>query len=152
MTDGKPNQPASGQKIVLEFLRDELQPVILKLQSVAQQTSSLRVGFWGSFTQKELRTLEQSYVETMSRFMVAYKKWYFPDEMFKDVGSSHNVQMLSDYIKVKPALKEHIQEGFRLLEYIDRILSGQKSTAYNRVAMSLSIVAITVSVMVAIWL
>lgn len=144
------SQSGTGQKIVLTFLKDELQPVILELHSVARNASSFRTGFWGSFTQKNLRNIETAYVDAMNRFMAAYKKWCFPDELFKDAGSSYTPQALVDYMSMKPALQEHIHEGFRLLEYTDRVISGQRSAASNRVAIFLSIVAITVSIIVAI--
>ena len=142
-------QSAFAQQVVLAFLRDELQPVILDLHSMAQRASLFRIGFWASFTPRGFQDIENSYIDAMTRFMSAYKKWYFPDELFSGAGHSYNAQVLADYMTMKPALQEHIHEGFRLLEYIDRVLSGQKSVVYNRVAMSLSVAAITVSVIVA---
>lgn len=76
---------------------------------------------------------------------------YFPDEMFVTAGPAYTADTLANYMAIRPALAEHVHEGFRLLEYIDRTISAHKSAAYNRVALFLSVVAITVSLIVAIF-
>ena len=151
LSSGPTDSHHTAQQVVLAFLRDELQPIILNLHALAQRASSLDTGFWESFTQKEIRAAESSYGEAMQRFMAAYKKWYFPDEMFATAGPAYTADTLANYMAMRPALAEHVHEGFRLLEYIDRIISGHKSVAYNRVAIFLSITAITVSVIVALF-
>jgi len=57
---------------------------------------------------------------------------------------------LKEYMRIKPSLSEHIQEGFRVLGFIDRLIGGARSVADNRVAVILSMIAITVSIIVAV--
>lgn len=127
------------------LLADELQPALVDLTSLAKRAASLKIGVFKSFWPKDLDALEDSYANTMTRFMDAYHKWAFPDEMFRG-RTDYDAQMLADYIKARPLLKEHINEGFRLLEYIDRTLGGHRSSARNRVAVILSLMAVVVSV------
>ncbi len=89
----------------------------------------------------------------MTRFMRAYQKWFDPDELFKGVKTDDaqgTAVILGDYFRSRQANQEHFDEGFRLLEHIDRIISGKKYIANNRVAMFLSILVITLFIVVAI--
>lgn len=141
--------PAMGA--VLSYFRDELLPVIAELQVLAEDIARFQVGFAESIRRKRLRALEGRYVQLMARFMGAYKKWHFPDEMFKGIiGASYHADVIAEYQRMKPALSEHIQEGFRVLGFIDRLIGGARAVADNRVAVILSIAAITVSIIVAL--
>lgn len=148
-----PNQNESvapAMATVLSYFREELQPVIAELQSLAEDVAAFQVGFAESISRKKLHELENRYAQSMALFMVAYKKWHFPDEMFKGIGASYNAETLTEYLSIKPALSEHIQEGFRVLGFIDRLIAGARPIADNRVAVILSIGAITVSIIVAV--
>ena len=135
---------------VLTYFREELQPVIADLQLLAEDVAAFQVGFTESIRRNKLHELESKYAQSMARFMAAYKKWHFPDQMFKGIGASYNAEVLTEYQSIKPALSEHIQEGFRVLSFIDRLIGGARSVADNRVAVILSISAITVSIVVAV--
>lgn len=135
---------------VLSYFREELQPVIADLQVLAKEAAGFKVGFVESIARKKLHELEERYAKSMALFMEVYKKWHFPDEMFKGIGASYNAEVLAEYQGLKPALSEHINEGFRVLGFIDRVVGGARSVADNRVAVLLSMAAITISIVTAI--
>lgn len=151
MSDKFPKAINPGLTTLLTFFREELQPVVADLQSLAEDVAGFRVGFLESITRRRLRELEKRYAHSMTQFMTVYRKWHSPDEMFKGIGDSYNAEVLAEYQRIKPALAEHIQEGFRVLGFIDRLVGGARSVADNRVAVILSISAITVSIIFAIF-
>ena len=71
--------------------------------------------------------------------------------MFKGVIAQDQAGLLAEYVEIKPSLTEHINEGFRVLGFIDRLLTGARAAADTRVAVILSIFAITVSIITAIF-
>lgn len=144
---------ASGQAIA-KFLFEELNPVVGELRQLAVDVSGFKLAFWASFTTRGLRNLEELYNATMKRFMTAYKKWQNPDELFGEVPPKDDEEagpMLADYLRFSDLVDKSINEGFRLVGHIDGVLSQQRSIAYNRVAMMISIAAITVSIIVAVF-
>jgi len=74
-----------GQRAALTYFRDELDPVIAELQSLAEEVAGFQVGFLESFRRNRLRKLEERYAQSMARFMAAYRKWHSPDEMLKEI-------------------------------------------------------------------
>jgi len=149
-----PFQSKQAGTIIANFMKDELLPLNEELQVLAIDVSSLQIGFFESFTRKRLDELEKSYIDSMTRFMRAYQKWFDPDELFKGVKTDDaqgTAVILGDYFRSRQANQKHFDEGFRLLGHIDRIISGKKYMAYNRVAMFLSILAITVAIVVVIF-
>ncbi len=140
-----------GTAIVLSYFKDELNPTVTALQTFAEEVASYKVGFFESLTRKKLEGMESRYAEHMSSFMRIYKKWHLPDEMFKDVQIADKTGLLAEYMQLKPSLTEHINEGFRVLAFIDKLISGARSTADTQVAVILSIIAITISIVTAIF-
>ncbi len=140
-----------GEQIVFTYFTDELNPAVSELQSFAEEVSSYRVGFLESLTRKKLNDLEKRYAAHMSSFMRIYKKWHLPDEMFKDVQAPDKTSLWVEYLQIKPSLSEHINEGFRVLAFIDKLVGGARSNADTQVAVILSLIAIKISIVTAIF-
>ncbi len=152
MSNG-PFRTKEGAERIGRFMKDELFPTLEAFQVLAVEVSSLRLGFVDSFGSKRLDSIEARYVELLGRFMRLYRTWFDPDELFKGIEAKDPqkaAMLLGDYTGAKQAIQEHVNEGFRLLAQVDRIISDHKTTAYNRLTMFLSIVAITLSIVVAL--
>ncbi|MFC6635439.1 hypothetical protein [Microbulbifer taiwanensis] len=148
----QPSKPVSRvTTVALTYFREELQPVLSELHELSVKLSGFKVGFFESITRNRIRDLEADYANLMNRFMATYKKWYLPEEMFNGTGVELTTEAYSEYHGLKSAFTEHIQEGFRLISFADRLVGGARSIADNRVAITVSISAITVSVIIAIF-
>ncbi|MDA8133353.1 MAG: hypothetical protein M0T82_01910 [Desulfobacteraceae bacterium] len=140
-----------GGQIVLDYFKNELNPAVADLQSFAEEVASYKVGFFESLTRKKLDGIERRYAAYMSSFMRIYKKWHLPDEMFRDVQIADKNSLIAEYMQIKPSLTEHINEGFRVLAFIDKLVGGARSTADNQVAVILALIAITISIVTAVF-
>lgn len=157
MTQGPFNSQRAG-KLISAFFQLELNPLIERLHDLAVESSSLRLGFVDcfveSFARGPLRSLENSYSEATIAFFGLYRRWSDLDRLFESAGFSSDAECgaaIGDYLRIQPEMSRHFEVGFRLLAHVDRVLTGQRTAAYNRVAISLSLAAITISVIVAIF-
>jgi len=131
----------------------EMFPVVRDLQGLAVDVCALRIGFFSSFYSRKLNALNHEYVDLLGNFMRVYRKWADPNELFKDVDVKDPrgaAQLMNDYTRMRGALREHLEEGFRLLAYIDNVLRDRKTIAYNRLTMFIAALAIVISVLVAV--
>ena len=145
-----PFKTEEGGKIISCFVKDELLPLIKEIRNIAVKTSRLRVGFWESFRRKELSNLEERYKSISVKFLENYHKFSTPDILFKDLKNQESPTFIADYFQTQGAVMQHFNEGFRLLSYIDNILTGQSTAAYNRASIFLSLLAIVIAVIIGI--
>ncbi|KUK50056.1 MAG: hypothetical protein XD75_0071 [Parcubacteria bacterium 33_209] len=154
MTYG-PFQTKEGGDTISIFTKDELLPIAAKIEEIAIEVSQFHLGFFSSFSRKRLSQIENEYKKISVEFIKLYHKWNIPDILFKDLKIDSKEEqklggVMADYFQSQQAVMWHFNEGFRLLSYIDRILTEQSTAFYNRISITLSILAITISVVVAI--
>lgn len=150
-----PFQSLDGGNAIAGFTKDELLPIAKKIRQLAIIVSRFRAGFLESFYRKELRKLENEYKSLSVELVSSYHKWSTPDDLFKDLNiDNDNPQqfgpIMIDYFNSQQAVMQHFNESFRLLSYIDGILTGQSTASYTRISISLALAAIVVSVAVAL--
>jgi len=156
MTYG-PFQTKEGGDTIAKFTKDELLPLTEKIENLAIQASQFRVGFWRSFLRYKFSELENLYKDISVQFINLYHKWNTPDILFKELKMDPKedqqkvAKVMADYFQSQQAIMWHFNEGFRLLSYIDRILTEQSTASYNRVSITLAILAITISVILTLF-
>jgi hypothetical protein len=153
MTDNSiPLTPA--EKIIVKFVHEELIPTTQQLNVLAVDCVLIHVGFFDFFRNSNLTKLESKYRKTAHQFMALYRKWSDPDELFASLNAKtdeQSGQTMVDYMKFEPAIKEHFDRGFRLIMQIQDYLNTKSTSLYNRIALTLSAVAITVAIITAIF-
>ncbi len=150
-----PFQTKEGGDTIAIFTKDELLPCIKRIRELAIETSQFRVGFWSSILRKSISGLEEKHKKTSVQFINLYHKWSTPDLLFQALGEEYKKppklgNIMGDYFNAQNAVMAHFNEGFRLLAYVDRILTEQSTAIYNRISVTLSIIAVTISIIVAI--
>jgi len=148
-----PFQTKEGSDTIAKFTKDELLPLIRNIEELAIKVSQFRVGFWRSFWRRKFSELEDQYKQESVLFIKFYHRWSTPDIFFDDLNIDTEDQqrlggVMADYFQTQKAIAQHFNEGFRLLNYIDRILTNQSTASYNRVSISLGILAIVISIFV----
>ena len=149
-----PFKSSEGNQIITDFLMKELFPMNKEIQTLLVDVSSIRMGYFRSLVPSDLNDIEDKHADLLERFMKAYRKWNDPDVLFKDskMKDPQKVSlMMMDYNQMQTAVGKHIDEAFRMMEQIDRITANKKTTSYNRITMLLSLLAITISTIVAIF-
>ncbi|MFH1656163.1 MAG: hypothetical protein ABH956_00105 [Candidatus Nealsonbacteria bacterium] len=141
--------------IIGKFSKDELFPCISEINKLAIDVSKFRSSFWGDLSKNKILKLENRYKDISVKFINLYHKWNTPDILFKDLNQNpkdieKDGKIIADYFSTNQAVMKHINESFRLLGYIDKILTGQDTAFYNRVSIALAIIAVTISIIVAI--
>ena len=154
MTYG-PFQTKEAGDTIMKFTQDEVFPCVHNIRKLAIKTSQFHIGFWDSFFRKEISKLENEYKKESVEFIKVYHKWSTPDILFKElnIDSKDKIRhgnVMADYFNAQQAIMWHFNEGFRLSGYINKILSEQSTAAYNRVSITLALLAITISIIVAI--
>ncbi len=147
-----PFQTKEAGDIIARFANDELLPIVGKIREMAIEVSSLRVGL---ISHTKINNFECRFKSVVSGFLVAYNKWSTPDLLFKGLDYSpedkRNILVIADYMNTKNAFQQHIDEGFRLMTYIDNSLTGQSTAVYNRKSITVSLLAIVIA-LIAIFL
>lgn len=152
------NGPFQGNKsgiVIAKFVKDELFPLLDHIRDLSISVSQLKVGFFDSFLRIALNKQESSYKDLSVKFITMYKKWNMPDLLYKEVKIDTNNPLefgpaMNDYFNSQQAVMWHFNEGFRLLSYIDSVLTEQSTASYNRISVSLSLIAIVISVFLGI--
>jgi len=148
-------QTKEGGDTITQFIKNELLPLIRNIEELAIEVSQFRVGFWGSFLRKKFLILEDKYKKESVEFIKFYHKWSTPDIFFESLNIDTKDQqklggVMADYFQTQRAIIQHFNEGFRLLGYIDRIFTEQSTAAYNRVSITLSLIAVVIAIIIVI--
>lgn len=151
-----PFNSQQGGEVISRFTKDELFPVTEKIRNLAIEISQFRAGFLESFLRNKIKKLEKLYKDLSVSFLNLYNKWNTPDILFKNLNIDFkNPQefgpIMGDYFNSQQAVMWHFNEGFRLLNYIDDILTSQTTASYNRISISLSLLAIVISIILVIF-
>ncbi len=150
MSNKLPREP--GMKLAVK-LHSELSPIAEELTELALDASKLKIGFIGSFTRKKLDSVQNRYSKLMKRFLVAYRKWmgHRTDELMEEVKPKNDDEKhayIAGYIQLRESgtTPKYFGDCFVLIDHINKVIGDHKSVANNCVAISLSLLAITVSV------
>lgn len=137
-------------KAIMDLMSDVLFPTNKDLHRLSLDVASYRQGFINSYLRFELSSLEARYRAVNRRLLAAYHTYETPDELFKgiDTGGPGPLQamIMGDYFKMQNVIKPHFEEAFRLSEIVDRTLARYAQSADQRVASSLSVLAITATI------
>lgn len=140
----------------MNHLSERVFPVVKEIQKLSLEIGDYKQSFVNSFFRNRLAELQEKYRLVNKKLLQAYHIYQTPDELFKDnILDQKNDQqeiavMLSDYMSTKNVIMPHFQEGFLLLEVMDRNLARYSQSADQRVSIFLSITAITISVILAL--
>jgi hypothetical protein len=151
-----PFQSELGGKPIMEHLSKQVFPVVKEIQQLSLEIGDYKQGFINSFFRARLSELQEKYRKVNKKFLQAYHIYQTPDELFKDatINQKKDEQkiavMISDYMNTKNIIMPHFQEGFVLLEMMDRNLTRCSQSADQRVSTFLSILAITISIVLAL--
>lgn len=144
-----------GGNTIGSFVKNELFPVTKSIRELAIEVSKFRAGFTESFFRKKIRELDSRYRSLSVDLISLYNKWETPDELFKEINlDKDNPQImgpiLMDYFNSQQAVMQHFNESFRLLSYIDDILTTQSTASFTRMSVGISLLAIVTSIIVGI--
>jgi len=140
----------------MDHLSKQVFPIVKEIQKLSLEIGDYRQDFINSFFRGRLSELQGKYQVVNKKFLQAYHIYQTPDELFKDVILDQEKDkekiaiMISDYMNTKNPIMPHFQEGFGLLEVMDRNLARYSQSADQRVSVFLSITAITISVILAL--
>jgi len=143
-----PFQTKEGGDTIGRFAKDELLPLTARIEELAVDVSQFRSGFWDSILRKKLSNLENKYKEISVEFIKLYHKWNTPDILFEKLKGQEPPLFIADYFQSQQAIMWHFNEGFRLLSYVDGILTNQSTASYNRISIVLAMLAIVISIAV----
>jgi len=144
------NEDAS--KTIENFLNDRLIPQVNALESLAVAVQRLKIGTFGVFHRKQLAALEQDFREKSKQFLTLNHIYSDPDKLFADLkldpqkDAERIKDLQADYENSKTLVNYHMKRGFRMLELLQRQLDRYHRSADQRLAVFLSILAITASV------
>ncbi|MBU1164693.1 hypothetical protein KKA15_03975 [Patescibacteria group bacterium] len=151
-----PFKTEAGGKPIIEHVTKQVFPIMKKLQQLSLEIGEYQQGFINSFLQSRLSSLKKNYNQVNKEFLEIYHIYQTPDELFKEVkldkekDEADTATIMSDYFNSQSFIKPHFDEGFGLLEIMDRNLTRYSQSADQRISTSLAIIAITISIVVAI--
>jgi len=157
-----PFQREDAGKIILNFSKDKLLPSITDLEKFVIKVADYEITFISSFSRKKLNQLNSEYKEKNKNFYILYHLFSTPDELFKEIKKTKGIKdkpqlteidggIIADYFTAKQMIMNSFGEGFKLLGTTERQLDRYYQSADQKVATILSIFAITISIIVAIW-
>ncbi len=138
-------------KEILTFTKDEMFPCLEDIRKLAVEVSGARLKYVEIFYNQRLRGQRKKYGKSFRDFLTLHRKWSTPDILYEAIkvnprDSVKAARMMQDYMNSAPAVKPHLDEGFRLLNQIDKALTNQETASYNRITVLLSLLAITISI------
>jgi hypothetical protein len=139
---------------IMQHMKDAVLPAEKAIQVLALKVFDYKPTLLNSFQRAKFSEISEEYRVVSGEFLRAYKIFQTPDELFKQIQSNDSqkaAMYVSDLMRFSPAAKPHFDECFRLLEIIDRSLTRYSESSDQRVATILSLTAISVSIMVAIF-
>lgn len=145
-----------GGKPIIDHVVKKIFPIMKKVKNLSLEVSDYKQGFLNSFFRVKLPSLNKQYRAINKEFLEIYHVYQTPDDLFKDLDIDKDKEkeklgiVMVDYINTKAPVMEHFKEGFHLLELIDRSLIRYSQSADQRVSTFLAILAITISIIVAI--
>lgn len=151
-----PFQTKEGGDTIGKFSKEDLLPLTAKIEELAIDVSQIRHSFINSFFRIGFSLIEDKYKKISVEFIKVYHKWNTPDILFEDLKIDSEDKrklggLMTDYFQSQQAVMWHFNDGFRLLSYIDRIITEQSTASYNRISIALAILAITISVIIMIF-
>ena len=129
------------------FLKDELWPLVKDIEQLAIEACKLKDGFWARLTGRNLSKINDKYLDVSVAFMNAYHKWNTPDELFKGMSHLPDDNVMSAWFQLNDAATATFNQGFRLIDYVDRVISERNTSRYNTWSMIIAVIAVIVAFM-----
>ncbi len=151
-----PFNSEEGGKAIMRLMSEEVFPVKKEIQDLSVEIADYKQGFLNSFYRKRLSELEERYRLVYKRFLNSYRAYQTPDILFKDSNIDPKTDpqkmatVMADYMGSQAAVAPHFVAGFGLFEVMDRTLNRCRQSADQRVTISISVIAILISV--SVWL
>ena len=139
-------------KTIETFVNTQLIPTVSELENLAISSSRFRVDTFGIMYRHRLSTLQQSFRDKSKLFLTLYNIYTNPDKLFADLkldtqkDKEQIKQLKSDYDLSKDLVAYHMDRGFRMIELLQSQLDNFQRNEDARLAVSLSVIATTVSV------
>lgn len=136
---------------IMHLFANELSPAKKEIYDVALDLTNYTQNFLNSFFRLKLSSLTRRFNEAHRNFLKIYHVYETPDELFKDYEEKTKQDqklmalMMADYMNSSRMVRAHFDEGFRMLEVLDRTLLRYSQSADQRVTFTLSIVALIVA-------
>ena len=133
-----------------KFVNEQLTPTITELEKVALSVARFRVTLTGSFFRRKLSTLNNNFQEQTKNFLVLYYMYSNPDKLFADLklepSETQRIELImGDYQLSRQMVMAQFEEGFRLIDLIDRQVNTFYRSADHKMAIVLSLAAVVVS-------
>ncbi len=141
----------SGETIQ-KFLNTQIMPTVTDLEKLALSVSRYKPSFTKAVFRRNLSYLEEEFREVSKNFLSLYYIYKNPDKLFADLKldpqkDKEKIKKLNeDYKTSRFVVIDHLDRGFRLMEMVERQLDRYHRSADQRLAVVLSIIAITASV------
>ena len=150
-----PFRTKEGGETIAKFAKDDLIPIIRKIGELAVKTYQLKFNFLTRFYNKDLKKPEKELDDLSATFINYYHNWNTPDIFFKELNIGGDPEKISyviqDYFNNKEAINEHFNQGFRLLDSISNTIRNQLNASYNRIAITISLIAIIIAIIFGIY-
>lgn len=154
------------KRIVHWFLAKNLVPHINEIRELAKKSSSFRMGHWDSFkyvfrrNSSSLFKFENEYRESSKKLFELHYIWNNIDVFFEksespapQIQTKENIDLLSDYKRLRENEsidKWYFNDGFRLIKYINHIITTERTAAYNTVSINIALVALVLAALAAL--
>lgn len=141
-----------ANKTIQNFVNSQLVPVVEGLENLGVSALRFRVGFLGLLYRRRLNSLQKGFREKAKEFLTLYHIYTNPDKLFADLkldpqkDAEHIAQLKADYENSKDLVMYHMDRGFRMIELLQGQLDHYQRSTDERLAVSLSILAIGASV------
>lgn len=155
MNSGPFNDQINAE-VIPEFIMGELFPSLEKIRTLCSNTYGIDRGYIKSVDRSEINDKTDEYRGVAKEFLDLYIKWNTPDRLYEgiDPGISDNASrmagILQEYYNYGLPMRQHFEEGFRLLDQIDRSLTSLNNASFARLSLGSGLVAIVISLIVAI--
>jgi hypothetical protein len=128
------------EKRILETFRVEFFPEIQKLKDVLIRIQGCKL--YMRLYSPQLPTLEQEYLNTVSKLFLIDRKLTTLDVLFE--GLTNTAENMQAYFKYQVMIKEKLSEMSSYIEIIDRTLDRKKQTLQNNRTLVIAVVALIV--------
>jgi len=159
-----PFQTKESRDAILLFWNTKLTPQIEKMRSLALTTARYCPIIFHIISRSEIKNIEKDYNTILERFLDLYQKFKAPmfeggifensSVDYKNPSNQEKIIIMAVDYKMadKTILGELFDEGFCLIDMIDKQITRKRQILDQYLAIGLSIIAIIVSLLVAFFL
>lgn len=158
-----PFQTKESRDIILLFWNKKLTPQIEKMRNVALAIAKYRPIILHTVARSKIEDIEKNYNTILEEFLDLYQKFkapMFEGGIFEDLNIDYKNSLNQEKISImaidykmadKTILGELFNEGFSLIDMIDKQITRKRQILDQYLVIGLSIIAIIVSLLVALF-